>query len=442
MIDTSLFRVFAVATMAVLPSALAAPPLRNVMYYDDGHTTLPEDTTILQNITHVIMSFVDPSDLYNGTSNAYTPFIKTATEVRSRFPSETKFGFAIGGWELTPNFNLTVDPVWRQPFVKNAVKLLDELDFDFIDIDWEYPGGDGIDYKNKAAESKKAEVENFPLLMEELRNELNSTGKGLSIAVPGKPEDIAVYKQYSTRIWKTVDFVNVMAYDLMNRRNNGTGHHASLAGANDSITDYVGKLGLDPRKINLGFPFYAKFFELEKEDCSGPLGCKLVAAENANGSDAFTSDTVTFEAHNYLREPAKIVAFDGLCGPSNGLHCAVGHCCSRWGYCGDTDEFCGRMCLSNFGDCHGNGIYLDMVKSFQAAVDHGKFDEVERAWWYIDTQYYPRNFFWTWDTPDTIEEKITEIVKKRGLGGVMAWSLGEDSYDWARLKAMNAVNTQ
>jgi GH18 family chitinase len=34
--------------------------------------------------------------------------------------------------------------------------------------------------------------------------------------------------------------------------------------------------------------------------------------------------------------------------------------------------------------------------------------------------------------------KMSEIVAKYGLGGIMAWSLAEDSMDWSRLKAMQS----
>jgi len=52
--------------------------------------------------------------------------------------------------------------------------------------------------------------------------------------------------------------------------------------------------------------------------------------------------------------------------------------------------------------------------------------------------FYDRegDIFWTWDTPDLIRRKFDEIVAARGLGGVMAWSLAEDSYDWSRVKVM------
>jgi hypothetical protein len=37
---------------------------------------------------------------------------------------------------------------------------------------------------------------------------------------------------------------------------------------------------------------------------------------------------------------------DGTCGGSTGYKCEgslFGHCCSQWGYCGDTDEYCNDL---------------------------------------------------------------------------------------------------
>lgn len=54
-------------------------------------------------------------------------------------------------------------------------------------------------------------------------------------------------------------------------------------------------------------------------------------------------------------------------------------------------------------------------------------------------QYYwdkEVNIFWTWDTPALIARKFQDIVAAKNLGGIMAWSLGEDTYKFAHLDAM------
>jgi len=42
---------------------------------------------------------------------------------------------------------------------------------------------------------------------------------------------------------------------------------------------------------------------------------------------------------------------DGTCGGSTGHGCADGFCCSKWGYCGVTEDYCGAGC--QLGNCNG-----------------------------------------------------------------------------------------
>lgn len=54
-------------------------------------------------------------------------------------------------------------------------------------------------------------------------------------------------------------------------------------------------------------------------------------------------------------------------------------------------------------------------------------------------QYYfddSVNIFWSWDTGDLIGRKFTDIVDAEQVGGIMAWSLGEDTLSWEHLSAM------
>jgi hypothetical protein len=50
----------------------------------------------------------------------------------------------------------------------------------------------------------------------------------------------------------------------------------------------------------------------------------------------------------------KQVSTDGQCGGGNGMTClgsADGDCCSQWGWCGRTGEYCGGGCQREFGSC-------------------------------------------------------------------------------------------
>lgn len=50
---------------------------------------------------------------------------------------------------------------------------------------------------------------------------------------------------------------------------------------------------------------------------------------------------------------SEVIPIDpNVCGPSNGNNkCLSGLCCSHVGYCGNTTDYCGTGCQSGFGDC-------------------------------------------------------------------------------------------
>lgn len=96
---------------------------------------------------------------------------------------------------------------------------------------------------------------------------------------------------------------------------------------------------------------------------------------------------------------------------------------------GSDDTFCQAGCLSDYGTCKG----LSITDSWHRAQKDGKTDEKGGGQYYWDSE---SNLFWTWDTPDIIARKFKDIVEAKKLGGVMAWSLGEDTYEFAHLKAM------
>jgi chitinase len=134
-------------------------------------------------------------------------------------------------------------------------------------------------------EEKVDEIETYPLFLEALRKELGD--KILSIAVPGRKQDfIAFTEEQGPKIWKSVDMVNVMSYDLTNRRDNITNHASGVQGSLDTINEYLA-IGADPQKLNLGFAYYAKWFTTNADsDCDeNPLGCELACGCSAQGSE-------------------------------------------------------------------------------------------------------------------------------------------------------------
>lgn len=122
-----------------------------------------------------------------------------------------------------------------------------------------------------------------------------------------------------------------MSYDLMNRRSSLTQHHASVNGCKQSMNAYV-KNVVPPTKLNIGFPFYAKWFTLQAGvECENPVGCSVGAFKNADGSDNGLSGVFTFENFNLWKPPSSVfISANGRCGIVDVKHlrCPDAACCS------------------------------------------------------------------------------------------------------------------
>ncbi|CZR54955.1 probable class V chitinase [Phialocephala subalpina] len=413
-------------------TVLQAVQARYAMYVDQYHLTTLPNNTVTAGIDTVIMAFANSSLFTTNPAGNYTPFESIST-MRARFDSTAKLMIALGGWGDTAGFSQgAATDESRALYASNVASMLDTYGFDGVDIDWEYPGGNGQDYRQTPNSEKVSEIETYPLLLAAIKSAIGD--KLLSIATPGKIGDmIAFTPEQAPKIWESVDFVNIMTYDLMNRRDNITTHHTSINGSLTTINHYLDNLCLPPAKANLGIAFYAKYFTIDPAyPCSNGLGCTTVLLENADGSDTGKSGAVTFETANYAAATGNLTESpDGSCGASVGYFCPSGACCSAYGYCGTTADYCGTNCLSAYsqGTCTGSSI----TDNFQTAMANGVTDASEGGQYYYDST---NNLFWTWDTPALITQKFTDIVKAKGLGGVFAWSAGEDSYDWSRILAM------
>jgi chitinase len=216
--------------------------------------------------------------------------------------------------------------------------------------------------------------------------------KLLSAAVPGKVGDmIAFTTEQAPSIWTSLDFVNIMTYDFMNRRDNITTHHTSVNQSLAAVDHYLNVLSLPAAKAILGFAFYAKYFTVDTSSpCTTGLGCATVLLEAADGTDTGKSAAMTFEAANYASAPTNLTeTTDGSCGASVFHYCKTGDCCSAYGYCGSTADYCGTNCLSEYGSCNSTSI----SDQFKTAMANGVTDEDAGGEYYWDSA---NALFWTW----------------------------------------------
>ncbi|KAF2757875.1 glycoside hydrolase [Pseudovirgaria hyperparasitica] len=430
-------------TRSVAQDTTSAPRL--VMYYDQWHPNVPMTATSFEGVTNVILAFMLSHNLNNQTID-WTTF--QYTEPGHKWHADTlkaikalnpniKVSLAIGGWNDDPTTG------WRKAiesdaslslFAENIKQIVTHdfgggAHFDGVDIDWEYPGGNDVYYlAGGAPPSTSTETTGYINMLKTIKTTMG-TDKVLSIATPGKKGDMLIFNAANGKnIFDNVDFVNIMTYDIMNRRDKTTSHHTCVQDTLDTVQEYL-NIGLDPQKANLGLALYAKWFGVQPGCTStGGLGCATVELEASNGADTNHSGSMTFEAKNAKDAPSSLSpATDGQCGPEKGLQCGSGYCCSTDGWCGNTADYCG------YGHCNptysGSGSQCegpDVWKSWRTATTKPSDDTIKGGLTYLDTEL---NIFWSWDSKDYVQKKFQTIVVPLKLGGVMAWSFGEENWD-------------
>lgn len=180
---------------------------------------------------------------------------------------------SIGGWTLSGYFaEAGSSAEGRKTFAVNAVAYMKKYDFDGIDIDWEFPGkerqADKIDNANDQGtpdEGKYDSKKNFTLFLEALRVELDKQGEAdgeyyqLTAAVGASRE--LIENTEPAKYSKSLDFINIMSYDLHGAWEDRTNHQAALF-ANPNLPDdkltvsnaaYIlaDEYGIDRKKILL-----------------------------------------------------------------------------------------------------------------------------------------------------------------------------------------------
>lgn len=172
---------------------------------------------------------------------------------------------SVGGWTLSGRFSdAALTPASRQKFAASAVRFIRQYGFDGVDIDWEYPGGGGLETNVSRPEDRQ----NFTALLTELRNQLDAAGIAdgkryyLSIAAPAGPDKIANIEL--AQIAQVLDWINIMTYDFAGAWDPRTGHHSPMYGdfgdpltVDNAVKTYLAG-GVPKDKLVVGVPFYGR----------------------------------------------------------------------------------------------------------------------------------------------------------------------------------------
>jgi chitinase len=298
-----------------------------------------------------------------------------------------KILISLGGWTWSDKFSdaaLTADS--RRTFVKSCVdmyikgaftaNLAHPGIFDGIDVDWEYPAvmGNSSNYRPE-------DTVNFTALLAEFRRELDAQGTAdgkrylLTIAAPAGKDKYS--KIEIDKIHASLDFINIMTYDMHGAWEAVTNFHAPLAAsaadptsALEYDTDHAvqGWLagGTPKGKLVVGVPFYGRGW---KGVPAGPAGDGLYQTATGGGAQG------TYEA-------------------------------------GIED--------------------YKVLKALGANFKPFRHPETRAFWVFSPTD----GIFWNYDDPTAIREK-TAYIRSKGLGGAMFWELSGDDAGGTLITALS-----
>ncbi|KAF1948208.1 endochitinase 1 precursor [Byssothecium circinans] len=179
---------------------------------------------------------------------------------------------SIGGWTYAheqKHFDApAATPQGRKKFAQSCVKLIKDVGFDGIDIDWEYPRDP------EQGQQLLALLKEIRAAMDKYADELAAKSAGqrphfeLSIAAPAGEEN---YKNMPLgAIAQVLDFVNLMAYDYSGSWDQQAGHQANLYYSascptctpfnTKSVIDVYLTQGVPASKLVMGMPLYGRGF--------------------------------------------------------------------------------------------------------------------------------------------------------------------------------------
>ena len=202
-----------------------------------------------QYMTHINYAFGHVNESFNGVKIDNEERLRQIVDLRKQKP-ELKVLLSIGGWGSGRFSEMAANDEYRCAFAADCDRVVKEFALDGIDIDWEYPTSSMANIS-----SSPDDTENFTLLMQDIRAAIGNE-KELTLATVAS----ARYIDFKA-ILSSVDFVNIMAYDMASAPK----HHSALYPSGHSgditsdgaVTAHL-KAGVPPSKLVMGMPFYGR----------------------------------------------------------------------------------------------------------------------------------------------------------------------------------------
>ena len=190
--------------------------------------------------------------------------------------AKVKVLISLGGWGWDKQFTAIVSKAEAEDrYVKSVMAIVDEYDYDGIDLDWEYP-------------NTKEKMVGFDRLSRRFRQELDALGqkKGRHLS-----QTMAASANPSTLKWlsnklllETMDWVHVMTYDYAGDWTSYAGHHSPLFASSkqpggrhstELTMKYLVDRGMPANRLAVGLPLYGRGFAASEPYAATKKGAKV-----------------------------------------------------------------------------------------------------------------------------------------------------------------------
>ncbi|OHU84358.1 MULTISPECIES: glycosyl hydrolase family 18 protein [Pseudoalteromonas] len=320
--------------------------------------------------------------------------------LKQRYP-DLKILPSVGGWTLSDPFHGFTTKANRDTFVASMKKFLKTWKFyDGVDIDWEFPGGDG---PNPDLGDPVNDGPAYVALMQELRAMLDEleaeTGRQyeLTSAIGSgydKIEDVD-YQAAS----QYMDYIFAMTYDFFGGWNNVTGHQTALYCGSHISTDECNGTGVDDNGEPRKGPAY-----------SAHNAIKLLLAQGVDSKKLVMGAAMYGRGWEGVMEANATIPGNPMTAPGNGK------------FTGSTSEGVWEPGIMDYKGIVANLLGSDGkgINGFEAGYD----DQAEAA--YVWNRSNGKLL--TYDSPRSVKAKGS-YVKINDLGGLFAWEIDADNGD-------------
>lgn len=230
-----------------------------IAYYAGDGRDLEEHR--IEQLTHLIWCFGHVRNDSMVIPSEQEMVIARMVGFKQRNP-ELKVLLSLGGWGGCPTCSEVFSrEEGRRTFAASVLHLVQRMNVDGIDLDWEYPAVQGPPGHPFAPEDKR----NFTLLVRELRRTMGPD-REISFAVGGTDECILKGFEWDS-VMAVVDLVHIMSYDLVHGFSTSTGHHTPLYSCDhqalsaDHAVRLLDVLQVPRGKVVIGAAFYARFWK-------------------------------------------------------------------------------------------------------------------------------------------------------------------------------------